>query len=165
MLKPPAPTATVPLAVVPASSTPTPTPPTIVASPACAQASPTPAHLAMSVVVIESDDDEDTEEGVVFKRRRKLVVTPSHSSTYGRPSSFREHPPSALSPHGLLVFEGGGESALASEHTPCPPELPAVLQHTLKGFQRGVTEDLDEDAARARLGLSFGELLAQSNAS
>jgi len=38
------------------------------------------------------------------------------------------------------------------------------LQHALKGFQVGVTEDSDETVARERLGLNFGALLAQSNA-
>ena len=122
------------------------------------------APLAKSVVAIESGDNEDTGEGVVFKRRRKLVATPSHSSTHGRPSSFREHPPSTSSPHGLLPLEGGDKNAPTSEQTRSAPELPVVLQHALKGFQRGAAEHLDEDAARARLGLSFDEVLAQSNA-
>jgi len=53
----------------------------------------------------------------------------------GRPASFRDHPPSASSPHGLLALEGGGESAPGDEQTPSAPELPVVLQHAFKGFE------------------------------
>jgi len=60
-----------------------------------------------------------------------------------------------------LALEGGGKSAPA---TPSAPGLPAVLEHALKGFQIGVTEDSDEAMARERLGLNFSALLAQSNA-
>ena len=48
--------------------------------------------------------------------------------------------------------------------TPPALELPIVLQHAPKGFQPEVTVDLDEAAARERLGFNFGALLAQSNA-
>ena len=92
------------------------------------------------------------------------MATPSRSSSHGRTSSFRDHPPSASSPHDLLALEGGDENAPAPEQTPSAPELPAVLQHALKGFQREASEDLDEEAAREKLGLGFGELLAQLNA-
>jgi len=92
-----------------------------------------------------------------------VVAATSHSATVSHPASFRDHPPSASSPHGLLALEGGGESAPGHEQTPSAPELPAVLQLALKGFQRGVAEDLDEDAVRERLGLNLGEFLAQSN--
>jgi len=67
----------------------------IVAVPlATAQASPTPSLLEKDtgVVTIESDEDEDTGEGVVFKRRRVLAATTSHSTTNNRPTSFRDHP-------------------------------------------------------------------------
>jgi len=59
---------------------------------------------------------------------------------------------------GLLALEGDGESAPTA---PSAPELPVVLQHALKVFQ---TENSDETAARERLGLNFGALMAQSNA-
>ena len=113
---------------------------------------------------IESNGDEDTAEGPVFKRRRAIVATTSHSTTIGRPASFRDHPPSASSPHGLLALEGDGESAPGDEQTPPAPELPAVLQHALKCFQRGVAKDLDEDVIRERMGLNLGEFVAQPNA-
>ena len=90
-----------------------------------------------------------------------MVVATSHSSTVGRPSSLRDHPPSTSSPPGLLALEGGSENAPA---TPSAPELPVVLQHALKAFQTRVAEDPDEATARERLGLNFGALLAQSNA-
>ena len=64
-------------------------------------------------------------------------------------------------PPDLFTLEDVGESVPA---VPSAPELPTVLQHALKGFQLGVTEDSDETAARERLGLNFGALLAQSNA-
>ena len=41
---------------------------------------------------------------------------------------------------------------------------PVVLQHTLKGFQRGAAAEVCKDTAREILGLGFGELLAQANA-
>jgi len=43
---------------------------------------------------------------------------------------------------------------------PPAPELPAILQYTLQGFQRGATTEVTEDVARERLRLGFGELLA-----
>jgi len=64
-----------------------------------------------------------------------VVAATSHSTTMGRPASFRDHPPSASSPHGLLALEGGGESAPGDEQTPSAPELPVVLQHAFKGFE------------------------------
>ena len=115
-------------------------------------------------MAIESDEDEDTGEGPVFKRRRALTATTFHSTTIGCPASFRDHPPSASFPRGLLALEGGGESALENEQTPLTSELPVVLQHALKSFQgEGAAEDLDEEAIRERLGLSLGEFLVQSN--
>ena len=84
------------------------------------QASPTPAPSARN-------------EGVM----RAVVATTCHSTTMGRPASFRDNLPSASSPHGLLALEGGGESAPALEQTPSASKLPAVLHHALKGFQRG----------------------------
>jgi len=56
----------------------------------------------------------------------------------------------------LLLHLGG-----AGASTPPTPELPLVLQHVVKGFQQGVTADLNEAAARERLGFNFGALLAQ----
>ena len=106
--------------------------------------------------MVEIEFDEDSAEGHVFKRRRVLVAATSHSTTAGRPASIKGHPPSASSPHGPLALEGGGESA------PPAPELPIVLQHTLKGFQRGAAAEFGEDIVRERLGLGFGELLAQA---
>jgi len=57
-----------------------------------------------------------------------------------------------------LLLDLGGTSASA----PSVLELPLVLQHAIKGFQLGVIADLDEAAARERLGFNFGALLAQS---
>jgi len=124
----------------------------------------TPLGRKKSVVAIESDEDEDTAEGPVFKRRRGVVATTSHSTTIGLPKSFRDHPPSASSPHGLLALEGGGESAPRNEQVSPASELSAVLQHAIKSFQRGATEDLDEDVIRESMGLSLGEFLVQTNA-
>jgi len=96
---------------------------------ATAQASPmlTPLGKGKCVVAIDSDDDEDTGEGVVFKRRKVVVAVTSHSSTEVPPSSYREQPPSASSPHKPLTIEGGGESAPEGAHVPPAPELPPVL--------------------------------------
>jgi len=59
-----------------------------------------------------------------------------------------------------LLPDLGGTGA----STPPIPELLLVLQHAIKGFQQGVTADLDEVATRERLGFNFRELLAQLNA-
>ena len=147
--------------------TPAPSAPIVAIPLATARASPTPTPIERnkSVVAIESEEEEDTVEGPVFKRRRALAETTSHSTTIGRPVSFRDHPPSASSPCGLLALEGGGESALGNEHTPPAPELPAVLQHALKSFQeRGTMEDLDEEMNREHMGRGLGEFLVHSNA-
>jgi len=103
------------------------------------RASPAPAPLEKDkgVVKIESDGDKDTVEGPVFKRRKAVVAATSYSTTMGHPTSFRDHPPNTSPPHSLLTLEGGGESAPGDEQTPPAPEFPAVLQHVLKGFQRG----------------------------
>jgi len=150
-----------PHALVSATATPSPTPSTpIVAVPlAVAQASLAPPPCERRVVDIEYD--EDSAEGPVFKRLRPMTATISHSSTVGRPTSLRDQTPNASSPPSLLALEDGGENTPAA---PFAPELPAGLQHALKGFHLGVTEDLNETAARKRLGLNFSTLLAQSNA-
>jgi len=143
-----------------------PSAPIVVVLLATAQASPmlTPLEKNKGIMSIDSDDDEDTGEGIVFKRRRVAAATTTHSATSSRPASFKDQPPSASSPRGLLALEGGGESALRDDQTPLAPELPDVLQHALKSFQRGATEDLDKDVIRERMGLSLGEFLVQSNA-
>jgi len=93
-----------------------------------------------------------------------MVTATSHSTTEGRPASFREHPPSAPSPRGPLAIQGGGESASEHGHTPPAPKLPAVLQHALQSFQREAAVEVIEAVARERLGLGFGGLLSQANA-
>ena len=112
----------------PASSAPIATIPLVGASP-----TPAPLKKGKRVVNIASDDEEDTLDGPVFKRRRAAVAAPSHSTLVSRPTSFREHPPSASSPQSLFALEGEGENA------PEPPpalalELPLVLQQILKGY-------------------------------
>jgi len=109
---------------------------------------------------VEIESDEDSAEEPFFKRLRPTTTTASHSSTVGRLTSLRDQPPNASLLLGLLMLEDGGESVLAA---PSAPELPVFLQHALKGFQIGVTEDLDETATRERLGLNFGSRMAQSN--
>ena len=103
--------------------------------------------------------DEDSAEGPIFKRCRAMIVATSHSTTEGRPASFREHPPSASSPRGPLALEDGGESAPGDGQTPPAPKLPVGLQHTLKGFQRGAAVEVCKDTTRESLGLGFGKLL------
>jgi len=131
---------------------------------ATVQASPAQTPLEKGKRVVKIESDEDSKEGPVFKRHRAMVVATSYSTTAGRPASFREHPPSASSPRGPLALEGGGESVPGHGHTPPAPELPAIVQHTLQGFQRGAAVGVTEDVAREHLGLGFGELLAQENA-
>jgi len=79
----------------------------------------------------------------------------SHSSSTGRSVLPRDHATGVP----LLLDLGGAGASL-------PPilQLPLVLQHAIKGFQQGVTADLDEAAARERLGFNFWALLAQSDA-
>jgi len=154
--------ASAPPAPISVAAAPSPTPSTpIVAVPLTAvQASPASTPPEKDKGVVEIASDEDSAEGPVFKRRRAVVAATSHSITEGRPTSFREHPPSASSPRGPLALEGGGESAPGHGHTPLATELPPVLQHTLQGFQRGASVEV----TRERLGLGFGKLLAQANA-
>jgi len=106
---------------------------------------------------VEIESDEDFAEGSVFKRLRPTTATTSHSSTAGRPTSLQDQTPNASSPPSLFALEDGGESAPAASSA---LELSDVLQHALKGFQLGVTENSDETAARERLGLNFSTLLA-----
>jgi len=153
---PPAPISTA------AAPSPTPFAPIAAVPLTAVQASPAPTLLEKGKGVVEIESDEDSAEGSVFKRRRAMVAATSHSTTADRPASFKEHPPSASSPHDPLALEGGGESTPGDGQTPPAPELPVVLQHTLKGFQRGAAVEVGEDMARERLGLGFGELLAQT---
>jgi len=119
-----------PHALASATVAPSPTPSTsTVAVPlAAAQASPAPFPYERKVLEIESD--EYSTEGLVFKRLRPTTTT-SHSSTAGCPASPREQTPSAPSSPDLFALEDGGTSSSAA---PSAPELPAVLQHALKGF-------------------------------
>jgi len=118
-----------PIDTAQAAPTPAPSAPIAVIPLATTRASPTPTPLERnkSVVAIDSDEDKDTGEGPIFKRKRAIVTTTSHSTIVGRPASFRDHPQSASSPRGLLALEGGGESAYGNDQTPLAPELPAIL--------------------------------------
>ena len=65
-------------------------------------------------------------EAPVFKRCKAATAATSHSSSAGRPASFRDNPSSASFPRSPLALEGGGESM--PEPAPAPaPELPLVL--------------------------------------
>jgi len=133
---------------------------------ATVRASPAPTPLEKNKWVMEIDSkNEDFAEGPVIKRRRAVVAKTFHSTTIGRPASFRDHPPSASSPRRLLALEGGGESAPGDDRVPPAPELPSVLQYALKSFQeKGMDEGLDEDMIREHMGHSLGEFLVHSNA-
>ena len=115
--------------------------------------SPTLLPFKGKAVVIESD--EDSFEGPICKRPKPTPVIVSHSSSTGHSVS----PRNCATGIPLLPDLGG-----AGASTPPAPELPLVLQHAIKGFQQGVTADLDEVAAKERLGFDFGALLAQFNA-
>ena len=143
----------------PSSITPTPSTSAVAVPLVAAQASPAPFPYERKEVEIESD--EDSAKGPVFKSLRPTTATASHSSIAGLPASPRDQTPRAHSSLDLFVLENGGTSAPA---TLSALELPVVLQHALEGFQLEVAVDSDETAARERLGLNFGALLAQSNA-
>ena len=136
-------------ALASATVAPSPTPSTLgVAVPfVVVQSSPTP--LPYKAVVIELD--ENSTEGPTSKRLRCTPVMSSHSSSTGRSVSPLDHTTSIS-----LLPDLGGTIA-----SPTPPalELPLVLQHVLKGFQLGVTMDLDEAAARERLASILGLFL------
>jgi len=146
--------------------TPTSYAPIIAVPHAVVRASLAPAPLEKDKGVVEIDyGDEDSAEGPVFKKRRAVVATTSHSTTIGRPASFRDHLPSASSPHGLLALEGNGESAPGNEQTPPTPELLVVLQRALKSFQeRRAAEDLDEEMNREHMGRGLGQFLVHFSA-
>jgi len=118
------------------TSTPAGPPPATISTPI----SPEPApidHRQKGVVEATSSENEDTLTGLVFKRKRgDDVVPPSHSASDGHAPSFRENPPSASSPHDLIVLEGGGESAPEGDHgVPLVADLPFFLQEVLQAFQ------------------------------
>ena len=104
-------------------------------------------------MVIESD--EDSSEGPTYKKPKLTLVMVSHSSSTGH-SASPQNPTIALP---LLPDLGGADTS-----SPSVPELPLVLQHVVKGFQQGVTADLDEAAAREKLGFNFGAFLPQFHA-
>jgi len=142
----------------------TPSSPIVAVPLAAVQASSVPTPFEKGKGVVEIASDEDSVERPVFKRHMSMIAATSHSTTEGPPASFKEHLSSASSPRGPLALEGGSESAPGDGQTPPAPELPVVLQHTLKGFQRGAVVEAGEDMARERLGLGFDELLAHATA-
>jgi len=87
---------------------------------------PAPGDKLKRVVAIDFED-KDTDKGLVFKRPSVGVTTTSLSATDGHPPSFRDNPPSASSPRGLLALEGSGESTPGGNQVPLAPELPAIL--------------------------------------
>jgi len=116
------------------------------------------------VVLIASNDEEASLDGPVFKRRKVATAATSHSSSVGRPASFRDNPPSASSPRGHLALDGGGKSV--PEPAPAPaPELPLVLQQILKGYQKEAMESSTNEAVQENLALSLGEFFAHANVS
>jgi len=79
------------------------------------------------------------------------LVYPLH--TDGHRPSFRENPPSASSPCGLLALEGNGENTPGGDQVPPAPELPTVIQHDLKCFQeREAAKALGRDTVKDRMG-------------
>jgi len=105
----PSPAPSTPLNVVPLAApgaSPTPAPLDVVPL-AAVGASSTPAPLKR-VVEIVSNDEADTTEDLVFKKRKVAVAAISHSSSVGRPTSLRDHPPNASSPPEPLCVRGWG---------------------------------------------------------
>jgi len=121
----------------------TPSVPAVAVSLVAAQASPAPFPYERKVVEIKSD--EDFAEGPISKRLRPTMMTTSHSSTTGRSTSPRVQTPSAPSSPDLFALEDGGTSAPT---TPSALELPAVLQHALKGFEARVADSLRSSSLR-----------------
>ena len=103
-------------------------------------------------MVIKSD--EDSVEEPIYKKLKPTPVMVSHSSSSGRSAS-----PRGRSTDVSLLPDPGGTGV----STPSAPELPFVFQHAIKGLQQEVTVDLDEAAAREKLGFDFRPLLAQFN--
>jgi len=102
-----------------------------------ASPAPTPFEKDKRVVEIESDGDEDTVEGPIFKRRRAVVATTYHSTNVGRPGLFRDHPPSASSPHDLLVVEGVVRAPLDMSKLHPPPSFPLSFKIPSKASKEG----------------------------
>jgi len=136
-------------ALAAAASSPIPSKPGVSVPLPAVQPSPTSLSRQGKVVVIESD--EDSTEGPIYKKPKPTPVMVSHSSSSG----------GSTSPHGrstgvsLLLDLGGTDAS-----TPSAPELPLVPQHAIKGFQQGVTVDLNEATVREKLSFDFGALLA-----
>jgi len=118
------------------------------------QPSPTSLSCRGKAVVIESN--EDSAKGSIYKKPKPtpVMVSPSSSSDHSVSPQGRTTSASLLPDLGEI---GASPSSV--------PELPFVLQHAIKGFQQGVTVDLDEAAVRKRLGFNFGALLAQVHVS
>jgi len=137
-----------------AASSPTPSIPRAAVPFAVVQSSPASLPQKGKAIVIESN--ENSAEGLISKRPKPTPAMTSHSSSTSRSVSPLNHTTNVP-----LFPDLGGTSASG---TPPVLELPLVLQHALKGFQLEAIVDLDEAAARERLGFNFGALLAQSNA-
>jgi len=116
------------------------------------------------VVVATSTEDEDTSLGLVFRRQRVGdVAMPVHFASDGHAPSFRDNPPSASSPHDLIVHEGGGESALEDRQAPPAVELPTIIQQALKRFHdTEVVESLGGNLLQDRMAQGLGDFLIAS---
>jgi len=83
-----------------------------------------------------------------------------HSAFDDYASSFRDNPPSASSPHNLIIHESGGESAPEGSQVPPAVELLTILQQALKCFQnKEAMENLGEDSLQNRVAQSLGKFL------
>jgi len=109
-------------------------------------------------------EDEDTCLGLVFTRKRKVdVAVPTNLASDNRAPSFRENPPSASSPHDIVVHESGRESASGGDHGTPPVDLPAFLQWALQSFQdRERIESMDEDPLQKHATKCPGDFVASS---
>jgi len=131
--------ASTPSAPISAHAAPSPAPfaPIVAVPLATVRASPTPDPLEKDKGVVEIESNKYSAEGPVFKRRRVVVAATSHSTTVGRLASFRDHPPSASSPHDLLALEGGGENAPGNEKTQPSPSCPLSFSMPSKASNEG----------------------------
>ena len=145
------------------TSTPTSPPPSATFAPNTTE----PTHVddrQKGVVAIDSED-EDTCTSLFYKRQRVgETVAPSHSASGGLTATFRNNPPSASSPHHLIVHEGGGESAPEDCSAPPAPELPAPFQQALKPFQdKEMLESLSSNLLQDRVAYDLRDFLVASS--
>jgi len=114
-----------------------------------------------AVAEVAPSKDEDNCSRVVFKRKQKADAAISvPSDSYGRAPSYWDCPPSASSPHDIVVQEGKGESASEGDQWDSSSDPTSFLQKMLLSAKvKGRLGNLEEDPLMEHMLRQLGKAL------